>query len=288
MVEATEFRPRPEKRMTRLAQVARTSEQSKKPESHVSGHPIVKEAKPQEGKTEKKFKKTIPALWRERAIFLPETTEFFQNCGIHPELVNPTPVGEGLTNVVFQYQAPEGTEKVIKVARQMRKGFMSTGYEQDAGNIALVKKYFGAYSVPTEIRRDETSGRYLIVQDVVKGKTITNKLETQSVRSQLTDMARLNREMMRQTGHSLDFIGVPGFLTWLRHQYRGILTKTSVFELSNILEDSNGDLKIIDEGLLRFRDVPVKQRAISNIGFLTNRLIMRLYFGVDLQPDIGN
>lgn len=232
----------------------------------------------------KKAQKPLPALWRERAEFMPSTAEFFRRCGIDPQYVNPTPLGEGLTNVVFSYIAPDGSPKVIKMARQMRKGFMSTGYEQDAENIALVKKYFGEYAVPTEIHKDPTTNNYLIVQDAIEGKAITNKIETQGVRSQLADMARLNREMMRQTGHSLDFIGVPGFLTWLRHQYRGILTKKSEFEISNILIDKEGKLKIIDEGLLRFKGVPLKQSSIANIGFMTNRLIMRLYFGVDLLP----
>lgn len=240
-------------------------------------------------KAKKIQKKTPPPLWRERAEFLPATAEFFRRCGIDPQYVNPTPLGEGLTNVVFAYIAPDGSNKVVKLAREARKGFMSTGYEQDAQNIALVKKFFGEYAVPTEIHRDPETGKYLIVQDAVDGKAVTNKLETQSVRSQLVDMARLNREMMRQTGFSMDFIGVPGMLTWLRHQFRQIITNKSEFEISNILIDKEGKLKIIDEGLLRLKKSKTpKQWLGSTSGFLANRLIMRLYFGVDLQPDIAS
>lgn len=244
---------------------------------------------PEAIKAKKIQKKPPPPLWRERAEFLPATAEFFRRCGIDPQYVNPTPLGEGLTNVVFAYIAPDGSNKVVKLAREARKGFMSTGYEQDAQNIALVKKFFGEYAVPTEIHRDPETGKYLIVQDAVEGKAVTNKLETQSVRSQLVDMARLNREMMRQTGYSMDFIGVPGMLTWFRHQFRRIVTNKSEFELSNILIDKEGKLKIIDEGLLRLRksETP-KQWVGSTSGFLANRLIMRLYFGVDLQPDLGS
>ncbi len=242
---------------------------------------------PEEIKKKKVNKITPPAFWKERAAFLPETAEYFQNCGVDPERVNPKPIGEGLTNVVFAYMSPEGTQKVIKVARQMRKGFMSTGYGQDAENIALVRKYFGSYAVPTEIHQDPKTGRYLIIQDAVQGKAITNKEESPAIRAQLVDLARLNREMMRQVGYSMDFIGVPGFLTWLRHQYRGLMTRSSTFELSNLLVDEQGKVKIIDEGLLRFRDVPIKQRLTTSMGFFANRLIMRLYFGVDLQPDIA-
>ncbi len=264
--------PQPKEKIT-----AKSSERKPRGKVEIDKHSL-------EAVRAKKAQKPLPALWRERAEFMPSTAEFFRRCGIDPQYVNPTPLGEGLTNVVFSYIAPDGSPKVIKMARQMRKGFMSTGYEQDAENIALVKKYFGEYAVPTEIHKDPDTNNYLIVQDAIEGKAITNKIETQGIRSQLADMARLNREMMRQTGHSLDFIGVPGFLTWLRHQYRGILTKKSEFEISNILIDKEGKLKIIDEGLLRFKGVPLKQSSIANIGFMTNRLIMRLYFGVDLLP----
>ena len=126
-----------------------------------------------------------------------------------------------------------------------------------------------------------------MVQDAITGKPVTNKVESASVRAQLVDLARLNREMMRQTGHSLDFIGVPGGFTWLRHQFMQIITKKSEFQLSNIHVDSEGNLKIIDEGLLRFKNVSLKQRLTSYLGFFANRLIMRLYFGVDLMPKLG-
>lgn len=237
---------------------------------------------PEAIKARKIAKMPLPPLWGSKAEFLPQTAEFLRRCGVDPTYVNPIPLGEGLTNVVFAYTAPESKKRVVKIARQVRKGFMSAGFHHDAENIQLVKKYFGKYAVPTELKSDSVTGKYVIVQDAIHGKPVTNKLETQSIRSQLTDLARLNREMMRQTGHSLDFIGVPGMLTWFRHQIRQIITRKSEFQLSNIHIDDTGTLKIIDEGLLRFRNVSLKQRIISNIGFLTNRLIMRLYFGVDL------
>ncbi len=290
MVEASSERSRQLVSTTpRAKEIPVTREVSKPAETAVSIRPTIAMEKhsPEAIKAKKIAKKPLPALWGNRAEFLPATTAFFKNCGIDPERVNPVPMGEGLTNVVFAYQAPDGSSKVVKIAREMRKGFMSAGYEHDADNIALVRKYFGAYAVPTEIRKDPASPKYLILQDAIAGKPVTNKLESQSIRAQLTDLARLNREMMRQTGHSLDFIGVPGFLTWLRHQFRQIITRKSEFHLSNIHVDQHGKLKIIDEGLLRFKNVPFKQWVVANIGFLTNRLIMRLYFGVDLQPHVG-
>lgn len=232
----------------------------------------------------KTIKRKAPALWHERAQFLPETAEFFRRCGVDPERVNPIPIGEGFTNIAFFYIAPEGTHRVVKIARRVSKGFMSTGYEQDVEDIALVKKYFGSYALPTEVRKDPQTGNWVIIQDMVRGKVLTSTLETPGIRAQLVDMARLNREMMRQTGHCLDFVGLPGMLTWLRHQFRAIVTRKSVFDVSNIMVDTSGNLKIIDETLLRLTNIPAKQRAISNVGLIINSLLMRLYFGVDLQP----
>jgi hypothetical protein len=231
-------------------------------------------------------KKPLPSLWKDKAEFLPETTSFFRNCGIDPDYVNPIPMGQGFTHVVFSYQ-PEGSEpKVIKIPRASTNSFMSTGYHDDLENISLVKKYFGEYAVPTELRLDTKTGKYLYVQNEVKGKPVNHLTETQSVRSQLTDMARLNREMMRQTGQSLDFLGVPGFFSLMRHHIRHIFTAASEFEISNVLVDESGKLKIIDDGLLRLRNVPFVQRMVSEFGFMANRLIMKLYFGVSLKPKI--
>lgn len=233
---------------------------------------------------DKNSKRKTPALWHERAQFLPETADFFRRCGVDHSAVNPTPIGEGFYHLVFEYIAPDGKEKVVKVPKAAHKGYMSSGVVQDTENSNIIQKFFGSYAIATETRTDPATGNYLFIQDKIVGKTLTSDLETPAIRAQLVDMARLNREMMRQTGASFDFIGFAGALSWFRHEFRQIVTKKSTFEITNIIVDNHGNLKIIDDGLLRFRDVPLKQRTISNLGFLTNRLIMRLYFGVDLQP----
>jgi len=236
------------------------------------------------GTKPKKVKRQAPALWHERAEFTRETAEFFRRCGVDPTRVNPTPIGEGFYHIVFTYASPDGKEQVVKVPKAARRGYMSSGVNEDRENAGHIRKFFGSFTIASQTRTDPTTGEYLFIQDKVKGKTLTSELETPAIRAQLVDMARLNREMMRQIGASFDFVGVAGVLSWLRHEFRAIVTKKATFEVSNIIIDEQGHLKIIDEGLLRFRDVPVKQRAISNLGFFANRLIMRLYFGVDLQP----
>lgn len=235
-------------------------------------------------KVKKLQKKPVPPLWKSQAEFLPQTAAFLKNCGIDPAFVDPKPMGWGFTHIVFSYLPDGQSPKVIKIPRASTNNYMTQGYHEDLDNIALVKKYFGEYSVPTELRLDPSTGKYVYIQDAIKGNPINHLTETQYARTQLVDMARLNREMMRQTGQSLDFLGIPGFFSLLRHHIRHIFSKNSSFEVSNVLIDDTGKLKIIDDGLLRFRNVPFKQRMISSLGFMVNRVIMRLYFGVDLKP----
>lgn len=236
-------------------------------------------------KVKKLQKKPVPMLWETKAEFLPATAQFFRNCNIDPSRVDPKPIGQGFNHIVFSY-LPEGEHaKVVKISRVASRGYMSTGYAEDKDNAALLTKYFGDYVVSTDVRQDPSNGKYLFVQDAIKGKAVNHLTETQSVRTQLADMARLNREMMRQTGASFDFLGVPGFFSLLRHNIRHFFSNKSSFDVSNVLiEEGTGKLKIIDCDLLRFRNVPLKQKLISYLGFFANRIVMRLYFGVDLKP----
>ena len=233
----------------------------------------------------KKLEKTpAPPLWKSKVEFLPATASFLSNCGIKPEYVNPAPIGQGFTHIVFDY-VDGMVPKVVKIPRAVSPQFMSSGYGEDKENIEIVKKFFGEYAVPTEIRMDQTTGRYLYVQEKIKGRAVTSLDEPQSIRTQIADLARLNREMMRQKNITLDFIGVPGFLSYLRHRFWSIISRKSHFDLSNIWADENGKLKIIDVGVERFgKRMPLKQKFISWVGTLVNRLAMRLYFGVDILP----
>lgn len=283
MVEAGGGRPGPEYRKPLQARTKpKESEATRDRYRGLRGKLEVENKKPEE--KPKSTRREAPPLWRERAEFTTQTADFLRRCDVDPNSVNPIPLGEGFYHVVFEYIAPDGSNKVIKIPKATRRGYMSSGVSEDIENGKLLKRFFGSYAVPSEVRTDPVTGNYLFIQDKISGKTLTSNLETPEVRAQLMDMARLNREMMRQTGASFDFIGVAGFLSWARHQVRAVLTKTSTFEVTNIIVDDHGNLRIIDEGLLRFRNVPAKQRVISRLGFLANRLIMRLYFGIDLQP----
>lgn len=225
-----------------------------------------------------------PALVR--AEFLPSAKKFFENCGLDPARINPVPLGEGFTHVVFSYTSPEGRAQVVKVSKPETEGLMNKGRRDESENINLITKYFGAFAVPTEIRSDPTTGKYVIIQDAVKGAPITNKSQTPEIDAQLAELMKCNRRLMKDTGHSMDFIGVPGFLSWARHQFKKFFERTSVFEISNLLLDEQGKIRIIDYDMLRFRNVTPKQAMISRLGFNMNRFVMKSYFNLDMKPKV--
>lgn len=135
------------------------------------------------GAKSKTVKRKAPALWHDRAEFTRDTAEFFQRCGVDPGRVNPTPIGEGFYHVVFAYASPNGKEKVVKIPKAARRGYMSSGVSQDRENTEHIRKFFGGYAVASETRTDSKSGEYLFIQDKVKGKTVTSELETPAIRA---------------------------------------------------------------------------------------------------------
>jgi hypothetical protein len=221
-----------------------------------------------------------------KAEFLPSAKQFFENCGLDASRINPVPLGEGLAHIVYAYTSPEGKAQVIKISKPESTGLMNQGRRDESENIRLITKYFGQFAVPTEIRSDPTTGRYVIIQDAIEGKPITNKSQTPEIDAQLQELMRCNRRLMKETGSSMDFLGVPGAWSWARHQFRRFFTRTSEFEVSNLLVDPQGKIRIIDYDMLRFRKISLRQRAISNLGFTANRFVMNAYFGVDMKPKV--
>lgn len=219
-----------------------------------------------------------------RAVFLPSAVQFFEHCGLDASRINPAPIGEGFNHLVFSYDNPNGTKQVVKVVKPETLGLMNKGRRDESENITLITKYFSQFAVPTEIRSDPTSGKYLIIQNEVHGTPITNKSHTPDIDRQLTELMRCNRNLMNDTGHTMDFFGVPGFFSWVRHQFRQFFTHKSTFEISNLILDDQGKVRIIDYDMLRFKHVSPRQKAISYLGYAANKAVMRLYFDQHMKP----
>lgn len=219
-----------------------------------------------------------------RAVFLPSAITFFENCGLDASRINPAPIGEGLNHLVFSYDNPNGTKQVVKVTKPETLGLQNKGRRDESENITLITKYFSQFAVPTEIRSDPATGKYVIIQKSVEGTPITNKSHTPDIDRQLEELMRCNRRLMKDTGHSMDFIGIPGFFSWARHQFRKFFVKQSVFEISNLILDPEGKIRIIDYDMLRFRNVSPRQKITSYLGYTANKVAMKLYFDQDMKP----
>lgn len=219
-----------------------------------------------------------------RAVFLPSAVTFFENCGLDVSRIDPVPMGEGLNHIVFSYANPDGRKQVVKVSKPETIGLQNNGRRDESENITLIKKYFSQFAVPTEIRSDPSTGKYLVLQDEVHGDPITNKSHTPNIDRQLSELMRCNSRLMKDTGHTMDFFGVPGFFSWARHQFRQFFVHNSTFEISNLILDPEGKIRIIDYDMLRFRNSSPRQKIVYMLGYTANKIAMKAYFGLDMKP----
>lgn len=274
------------------AQISRTTEQSPISKSETKAVPswsdinLTSAQKPfPEPTLEPQPKVILPQF---TASFTQSISEALKRCNIATEFINPVPLGQGSNHLVYLYTIPNEPERVIKMA----KAKSPTTLTHDGGKgaeegIEIAKNAFGSYAADAQIRIDpQDAERYFVIQDLVKGKPITNLRIKQSpkLQKQLADIVRRNNKLYKQERMSLDFIGMPGFLGWFKSQFKKLLLHKSEFEVSNIIEDENGNLKIIDFEYFRLADhVGIKQRFFNFIGMQANRILMKHYFGLDIK-----
>lgn len=219
-----------------------------------------------------------------KAEFLPEVANFLKNCKINTEFVNAVPMGKGSNHLVYEYNPPGQEKQVIKIPRTNFIGTLNAGKADEEKQIFTVRKYFPDFMPQTEVRLDPVSHLYLILQNKVIGKAVNNRTVNQLTRDQLKEIVRINHELLVNEKASLDFVGMPGFISWLKKQAGKILQRKSEFEISNLLvDDATGKVFIIDYDILRFKNVTLKQNLLSRLGFFVNRLLMKHYFKVDIK-----
>lgn len=224
------------------------------------------------------------------ASFTKPITEALSRCNISIEHINPVPLGQGANHVVYEYDPPGEHKKVIKIA----KTASHTTLTHDGGRgaeegISIAQKAFGSYAASAEVRIDpKDPDRYFVIQDLVKGKAITNHRIKNNpyLKRQLAEIVHKNNVLYKNHKMSLDFVGMPGFVGWIKSQFKKLLLRKSEFEVSNIIEDENGALKIIDFEYFRLADhVKLKQRFLNFIGMQANRILMKHYFGLDIKKE---
>lgn len=218
------------------------------------------------------------------AVFLPEVVRFFENCGIQSKYVDPVKIGKGANHTVFMYSPPGEEAMVIKIPNESAS--LSESELEEKRNINVIQKAFGKYTLPTEVRKDQSSGKYCVVQKAVKGRAVTNKnYKEGTIQAQLSEIISMNHKLYEEQGISLDFVGMPGFTTWVKRQFKKFLLRESEIEVSNlIVNEEDGKVYIIDYDLLEVKgNVGIKKKAVSVLGFFVNRVLMKHYFGVDIK-----
>ncbi|PIY69076.1 hypothetical protein COY90_02610 [Candidatus Roizmanbacteria bacterium CG_4_10_14_0_8_um_filter_39_9] len=245
-------------------------------------HPIIVH-KPQEFEAALPQPLPVP-IQPKKADLLPEFASFLTAVHLNPDNLDPVPIGQGANHVVFSYKEPGKDELVVKMPKAGSATSMVAGkYEEDI-SIKTIQNAFPGYTLPTDVREDKSSGKYCVVQKMVKGIPVTNHNKDPKIRKQVEEIARMNRELMKQQGLSLDFIGIPGFKSFFRRQLAKLFFKQKDFEVSNLIIDENdGKVYIIDYDFFQFHNTSLKKKIISSVSFFTNRVMMKRYFGVDIK-----
>ncbi len=222
------------------------------------------------------------------STFTHDISDSLSRIGIRVDYVNPTPLGEGANHLVYSYLLPQEKPRVIKIAKTKSVTTLTHGGSQgEKEGIELAKKTFLNYAADTEVKNDpKKQDKYVVIQEAVKGKPISNKtiLNSVQMKEQLTEIVQLNRKLYKEKGMCLDFIGMGGFKGWFKKQFKKLFFKNSEFEVSNIIENEEGKLKIIDFEYFDLNStVSLKKRMINTIGMEVNRFFMKHYFHLDIK-----
>lgn len=219
--------------------------------------------------------------------FTKPVVESLRRCGIKTEYVNPTKMGEGANHLVYWYVEPNKPPRVVKIGKPTSITTMTEGPEEEKKNFEISAKNFPGYVTNTEVFVDPQNNQfYCVVQDAVKGRYINNKMvrDNPDIKRQLGEIIRYNNDLYKREKMSLDFVGMPGFFSWLNRQKMKLLQRKSEFEVSNILVDEEGKLKIVDYEYFAPHDQDnFRKRFKGFFGLLINRILMRHYFGLDIK-----
>lgn len=222
------------------------------------------------------------------STFTHDISDSLTRSGIQVDYVNPTPMGEGANHMVYSYLIPNEPPKVIKIAKEKSTTTLTHGGAQgESEGAELAKKTFLSYASETQIKQDpKKNDAFVVVQEAVKGNALSNTRANANaeIKKQLTEIVNMNATLYREQKKCLDFVGMAGVKGWFKKQFKKLFLKNSKFEVTNIIVDENGKLKIIDfEYFDLNKKVGFKKRVTNSIGMLVNRFLMKHYFGLDIK-----
>lgn len=223
----------------------------------------------------------------QRSEFTKPIAEALTRAGINVAYVDATPINSGANHVVYWYRAPGEPLRVLKIAKEKSMTTLTNNHTEEEENYMRAQQEFPGYTLDTQIMHDPDSTFYCIVQDAVQGEALTNKhSKDPEVRKQLCEIIRMNNMLYKKERISLDFVGMPGFFSWVNRQKLKLLQRKSEFEVSNILIDKEGKLKIVDYEFFDRRKVASFERRTRGYwGLLTNRILIKRYFDLDIKKE---
>jgi len=229
-----------------------------------------------------------PSYADRQVDFTKATAESLRRCGIDVDAMTVSYLGEGANHKVYLCKQEGQPDQVLKIGKEKSVTTMTNNHVEEDANYALAKEFFPGFTLETRTLSDPTSDFYCILQDAVKGKPLTNKSahEHPHIVQQMQDIVRMNNKLYQERKISLDFVGMPGFLSWFNRQKLKLLQRRSEFEVSNILIDELGNLKIVDyEFFDQSTQADAKTKFQGFWGLLVNRMAVRHYFNLDITKE---
>ncbi|WKZ31557.1 MAG: hypothetical protein QY318_02235 [Candidatus Dojkabacteria bacterium] len=165
--------------------------------------------------------------------------------------LEPYKVGEEITvgsqHLVMRY----GYEKVIKLPRNSLRTHITGRFNASAvrHHIDLIDKYFTQFYVDTEVLSTTDGNDYLIIQDYLSDGEYFGKSNFHLVKDQFSELLKINKNLMKNEGKSLDFFGFHGLMMTTSSFLTG---KAKNYLMSNLFLDSphsNPRLLIMDTNL---------------------------------------
>jgi hypothetical protein len=115
-------------------------------------------------------------------------------------------------------------------------------------------------------------------------------LNEEAIRRQVLDIARRNRQMIREAGRSLDFLGREG----QRKSRAALFGRGQTPAISNLVVESPAEdqarVKILDTDLENFRPGgrglrDLRSSLAARLAFQINRFLIKRFFGIDIGKD---
>ncbi|HEX2908455.1 MAG TPA: hypothetical protein VHO69_16405 [Phototrophicaceae bacterium] len=199
--------------------------------------------------------------------------------------LNAEDVGEVVSEGTQHYTCRYRTDQVIKIPKDSiyMRTYRPLHQQALVRDLDILNARLQPYLLPTQIHCSERG--YVIIQDFLQGAENITTTNFEAVKADFQQIAKINREIVRDYGLSLDYFGSIGFrqtilASLLRDKRRALMTN-----LLAVQEEGRYTIKIVDVNLseLRFRyrgQVGLLHWLVDRTAFHLSRGFIRDHFGI--------